>query len=673
MIFLRINQLGQCLRLFQFPKTCYRLASNEMLPKYAGVDRKLAEHHVYENLRLGQQCWAFEIENLINVVEQDKIADVSQVTSLMRACNMDIVDLFPKEQKLLTKRAWTVSTDLKMTSMRTVDMYNYMLEAYNFQEIDINEKEVLRDMWRHGVNPVTRTYVNFLRCYCRKGDIMKALEFLQARADKELPITEKIANHIIQCHASLGEWQAAEDIPQMLEQRRIHLGKSTDNAFILGFALGGDIGRMEKYMNKVSHLDDKLVLLALKYLCREWSNKAGFLLDKLPIDDKLYNAECRRTIKALIEMGQSDIAFSLVEKTRMLKENNTDVDRVIKALPTVLVFDDFVKSSDNIEDILHKVSILKSVDEKIVGRAVIRLINLVLENNVTIEKALKVKDSLHEIFPGELGSAKIYAKQNSKRRMQSAESAEEVLEIFSVFTQFGLRLDNPRTWDFIMTKLIPEMPDGDEFYTVPTLVQKCFQTVQMLLKISDEHNRLYTTSFIWTQIMQYLLNRERSWLHLGVFFNAAAEVSKMLKCAYGPGKWKISLANALLYTKEVTPFITIIEVSYKNIEQRGDISDFVSVTQSLVEVVKIGVAKESNYKGFMYRVLQELWARQIMIPSSVADKLFDELHKHDPSLASMVKNIKLIDEKGDVVSDFKLNKKNFNSKKFRRRKGIMAD
>ena len=61
----------------------------------------------------GRNCWAWQIQTLAFMLHSDQAggrnkasATNSEAMILMGACQMDILDLFPADQKLLTEIAW---------------------------------------------------------------------------------------------------------------------------------------------------------------------------------------------------------------------------------------------------------------------------------------------------------------------------------------------------------------------------------------------------------------------------------------------------------------------------------------------------------------------------------------------------------------------------------------
>ena len=155
-------------------------------------------------------------------------------------------------------------------------------------------------------------------------------------------------------------------------------------------------------------------------------------------------------------------------KSRQLRENNTEKERVIKICPSVMVLKHFLSENSQANQILNKIYQLKVSDPKIVERSVLVLIDVCIDDPdkipVAKEVIKKIKD---EASPKELESVKQYVGQISKRRITEASksSDDELLRVFGVFCQLGLTLDKLRSWDMLIRKLVPEIPDNHDSWT----------------------------------------------------------------------------------------------------------------------------------------------------------------------------------------------------------------
>ena len=74
-----------------------------------GVDRMAAFRDLSSRVNSKQECWAWQIQSLAFMISMEGNygrTTPTEATNLMKACQADIIDLFPSEQKILTEIAW---------------------------------------------------------------------------------------------------------------------------------------------------------------------------------------------------------------------------------------------------------------------------------------------------------------------------------------------------------------------------------------------------------------------------------------------------------------------------------------------------------------------------------------------------------------------------------------
>ena len=215
--------------------------------------------------------------------------------------------------------------------------------------------------------------------------------------------------------------------------------------------------------------------------------------------------------------------------------------------------------------------------------------------------------------------------QSSKRRIADAslKSDEAMLSVFENYCQLDLRIEKLRAWDVMMKKLIPDFPDEGN-WTRQSLEDRCFIAKKL---IQSRSNGLYSDSVIWAVVMQTLLNREKP-----MFFSTAARLAQTLKVVSGPRRWHLSLANCLVRLKDVTAFVDILEVSYWNCDKRNSWADYSLVAGSLYAAIVKAQNTGVNIDGLLGDILDEIWKRNLKLPSDVRDnivvKLMDRGHRN---------------------------------------------
>ena len=168
-----------------------------------------------------------------------------------------------------------------------------------------------------------------------------------------------------------------ENILRALNDRNIHWSKSCYRGFILGSAFSGDVDVIEFFLSKLNNSTDELLLQAIQLMNKNHPDRLDFLVDQLPRNVEVFTALCRRTVKVLLESGNSGVAWSLVRKCKDGAVNNSDKVRVIKISPSVIVLRHFISTCDDINLILERIETLRQVDSKIISRAV----HILLETN----------------------------------------------------------------------------------------------------------------------------------------------------------------------------------------------------------------------------------------------------------------------------------------------------
>ena len=88
-----------------------------------GPDRLAALRDLTNRVFNKQECWAWQIQRMAFMISLEGNygrTTPEEATNLMRACQRDIVDLFPSEQKILTEIAWDSVKSAQMTGELTL-------------------------------------------------------------------------------------------------------------------------------------------------------------------------------------------------------------------------------------------------------------------------------------------------------------------------------------------------------------------------------------------------------------------------------------------------------------------------------------------------------------------------------------------------------------------------
>ena len=110
----------------------------------------------------GEDCWAWQVQSLAHNITNSVSNTNNEAAILMRACQRDIVDLCPSEQKLLTEIAWDCVTSCDVSQGRSLEVHNNMILAHTFQGIRLNSQTVQERMRADNLEPDMKSHHSLL-------------------------------------------------------------------------------------------------------------------------------------------------------------------------------------------------------------------------------------------------------------------------------------------------------------------------------------------------------------------------------------------------------------------------------------------------------------------------------------------------------------------------------
>ena len=585
----------------------------------------------------GWECWAWQIQSAaLSLRGGAEVGDRGWVSAtgasdLMRACQTDIVDLFPGDQRLLTEIAWDCVQEAEVAGGLNNDIYNNMVLAFINQEVNLNVPNMLEEMRTRKLEPDTITRNRIVDYYCKSDKVDSALKFME---DSDLSLSEHLAWSLIFGQAAQGQVSKAEEILKTLNEKNIHWNLGMYKAFILGSAKFGDGDATQFFLSKYRNSLDTVILEAVQLMNKNHPDKLSFLLDKLPVNVEMFSARCRRTVKMLLETGNTEAAWRLVRMTREVAENNSDKDRVTKISPSVIALRHFILNCEKQDLILAKIRELVTSDDRIVARAVLVLVETAFERPEKSEMARKViRELLENSDKQEKQLISNYVGQSSKRRLTEASlvSRDQLVSVFQGYCSLGLSIDKVRAWDILMKTLIPDIPDHGT-WSQRELFEKTFSVKDL---VTNSCHGVYSHSVVWSHILQHLINRENP-----LFFKTAATVCKKLKVAYGPQRWYLSLANCLVVTRDVASFVDILEVCYHNCEKKNKWDDYDVLCSSMYAAIAKGQNRNVDVDVLLGDILDEFWKRNLRIPAHFRESIMGKLH--DKKLRLLFENVPVL-------------------------------
>ena len=115
----------------------------------------------------GQDSWAWQVQSLAYMINTSTSTTNNEATVLMKACQRDILDLFPADQKLLTEIAKDCVSDCQMKEGRSSSVHNNTILAYTFQEMELSTQTVLDNMKADNLEADITTHHYLLDHLCK--------------------------------------------------------------------------------------------------------------------------------------------------------------------------------------------------------------------------------------------------------------------------------------------------------------------------------------------------------------------------------------------------------------------------------------------------------------------------------------------------------------------------
>jgi len=144
--------------------------------------RLKAFREISQRVDNGRECWAWQIQNVAFLIRNNEAngaasATTHEVNSLLRACQMDIVDLFPADQKLLTEIVWDYIKQANINDGMSLNVYNNKIRAYNFQELPISIDEGQKELQSFEIFPSISTHIGLLENLAKMDSLVSLFRF----------------------------------------------------------------------------------------------------------------------------------------------------------------------------------------------------------------------------------------------------------------------------------------------------------------------------------------------------------------------------------------------------------------------------------------------------------------------------------------------------------------
>lgn len=311
-------------------------------------------------------------------------------------------------------------------------------------------------------------------------------------------------------------------------------------------------------------------------------------------------------------MGQLNVAEDLVLRSKQTRENMSNEQLAFIASPSVIVLFKVLEAQTNANEAANRVQSYLAVDNQIVERAVVKLLDIACRAPDRKPFCAKTIGLLLERNPDTVKRCRILISQSMHLRLSNTETVEEVIELLQTSSDLGLKLTHMKEWYVSFLRLIPR----DQDYTMDSLLNRVDQARGSLECLTVHSGGVYSTSSLWSQIIHYLLT-----VNSPLYLLCTAKLIKKLGVAYGPVLWYDNLGKNLIETRDSESFVDILEVGYNNCGKRGDGQDYLQLSTALIVAVKVANKNRVNIDNTLEDTFQQIWARGLLLHPSVKEQL----------------------------------------------------
>jgi len=228
-------------------------------------------------------------------------------------------------------------------------------------------------------------------------------------------------------------------------------------------------------------------------------------------------------------------------------------------------------------------------------------------------------------------AAEVLYSQNVARRIKETREDNEILFILKTTSDLGIKLTHNKEWTYALERLISQ----EEEHTVTSLIARIKYIRECMDCMTGNEGGVYSNSVLWSQIIKYLLSVKSD-----LFFKATAGTITGLGVAYGPRRWYDHLGYSLVYTEDVRSFVDILQAAYSNCEKRGDGEDYRQVCIGLLVAINVCKKNGENLDQLLDEVFDEIWKRNLLIPSEIRDRIVESLDSN--ILAEAARNLPVL-------------------------------
>lgn len=277
------------------------------------LDRSLKR--LDEDVRRSGRISRRDLEDVLEEIRVNRSATSAQSLLVIRCCGNLVPEELPEVRTALVQEIWKTLNTLNVAM--DISHYNALLRVYLDNEHQFSPTEFLADLKSKGVEPNRVTYQRLISRYCQQGDIEGATKILEFMREKQLPVNEYVFNALIMGHSQADDLESATGILAVMAQAGLQPSADSYTTLLCGYARKGDIDFICKTLEtceqkEVYLLDKDLLEIIYSLATNGFAEKVDPLIARIR-KQAGYNQDAVNVILRLINKGQEDVAFKLLQ------------------------------------------------------------------------------------------------------------------------------------------------------------------------------------------------------------------------------------------------------------------------------------------------------------------------------------------------------------------------
>ncbi|KAG6795753.1 leucine-rich PPR motif-containing protein, mitochondrial [Apis mellifera caucasica] len=161
--------------------------------------------------------------SIIDLIDSSNVIDTNKLLSLLYWCNN--VTCLPVDRIKLAESLWIILTVCNFKV--SVVHYNTLLKLYIENEHNFSIINLLKDMKCKQIYPNEKTYEIYIKYYCMKGNINKALMLLHDMKKLKFSISKSIFDLLMLGYSQSGDIKNVNNILNIMKQYKLNVNNQT--------------------------------------------------------------------------------------------------------------------------------------------------------------------------------------------------------------------------------------------------------------------------------------------------------------------------------------------------------------------------------------------------------------------------------------------------------------